>query len=169
MGDLMSISMSVSELVDDFESGDIGVPEIQRDVVWKAEKIKELVDSISKGFPCGSLILWEPREKDQSLVRSMVRPERLKEKLPRRFLLDGQQRITALASVMLKRDKLRELLTEMEEELPFIFVDLRQLPREKNWIEATTDVASYRFPWVLHNRLVDGSIQRDPGLAGLSP
>jgi hypothetical protein len=169
MGNLISTNMSISELVDDFESGDIGVPEIQRDVVWKPEQIKELIDSISKGFPCGSLILWEPREKDHSLVRSMIRPERLRAKLPRRFLLDGQQRVTALASVMLERDRLRELLTEMEEELPFIFLDLRHLPREKDWIEATTDVANYRFPWVLHNGLFDGSVQRDPNFARLSP
>ena len=169
MGSLISTNMSVSELVEDFESGDIGVPEIQRDVVWKPEQIKELIDSISKGFPCGSLILWEPRERDHSLVRSMIRPERLElyeGRLPRRFLLDGQQRVTALASVMLNRDKLRALLTEMEDELPFIFVDLRRLPRE---IEATTDVASYKFPWVLLNKLFDGSTQRDSDFSRLSP
>jgi len=45
MGNLISTNMSVSELVDDFESGDIGVPEIQRDVVWKPEQIKKLIDS----------------------------------------------------------------------------------------------------------------------------
>jgi hypothetical protein len=171
MGNLISANMSVSELIDSFESGDIAVPEIQRDVVWDPEQVKQLIDSISRGFPCGSLILWEPREKDKSLVRSMMRPERLERlrkshgALPRRFILDGQQRLTALACVMLKRDKLKELLAEMEEELAFIFINLRHFPRE---IEATTDVASYRFPWVLLNRLFDGSLQDDPGFQRLA-
>ena len=68
------MNMSVSQLIQYFDRGDIAVPEIQGDVVWTPEQIKDLIDSISKGFPCGSLILWQPREKDHSLVRSILRP-----------------------------------------------------------------------------------------------
>jgi uncharacterized protein with ParB-like and HNH nuclease domain len=67
---LISTNKSVAQLIQSFESGDIAVPEIQRDVVWKPDQIKQLIDSINHGFPCGSLILWEPREKDKSLVRA---------------------------------------------------------------------------------------------------
>jgi uncharacterized protein with ParB-like and HNH nuclease domain len=67
---LISTNKSVAQLIQSFESGDIAVPEIQRDVVWKPDQIKQLIDSITHGFPCGSLILWEPREKDKSLVRA---------------------------------------------------------------------------------------------------
>jgi uncharacterized protein with ParB-like and HNH nuclease domain len=42
------------------EPGQIAVPEIQRDVVWKPEQVKELVRSIFSDYPCGSLIVWEP-------------------------------------------------------------------------------------------------------------
>jgi hypothetical protein len=72
-------------------------------------------------------------EKDHSLVRSMIRPERLEHnshKLPRYFLLDGQQRLTALASVFISREKLKELLAELEEEMPFIFISLKKFPEE---------------------------------------
>jgi hypothetical protein len=68
---------SVSELISDFQTGRIAIPEIQRDVVWTSEQIKDLIDSISRGYPCGALIFWEPREKDEKLVKSMIRPERL--------------------------------------------------------------------------------------------
>ena len=141
MENLISTNMSVSQLIQNFEVGDIAVPEIQRDVVWKPEQIKQLIDSINQGFPCGSLILWEPREKDHSLVRSIMRPERLDTqngRLPRYFLLDGQQRVTALASVILRKEKLKELLAEIEEEIAFIFINLKRFPRE---MEATTDIA----------------------------
>src|SRR5947207_15859939 len=113
MPSLLTTTKSVHELVASFAAGEIAIPEIQRDVVWKPEQVKELIDSINLGYPCGSLIFWEPREKDAQLVRSMIRPERLSKqgtKLPRYFLLDGQQRLTALASVFLNRADLKELL-----------------------------------------------------------
>jgi len=167
MENLISTLKSVSELVEAFELGDIAIPEIQRDVVWTSDQIKDLIDSISREYPCGSLILWEPREKDAHLVRSMVRPERLDQhngQLPHYFLLDGQQRVTALATVLLKRDKLKDILSEVEEEMPFIFANLKRFPRE---IEATTDLAGYKFPWVLFNKLFDGSIQNEPDFSSL--
>ena len=69
----------VSELVEEFMDGSLAIPEIQRDVVWKPDQVKELVLSVFRSYPCGSLIFWEPRERDANLVRAMIRPERLKQ------------------------------------------------------------------------------------------
>src|SRR5215469_5401116 len=105
MENLTSTQMSISGLIDYFEKGRIAIPEIQRDVVWSSDQVKELLDSISKEYPCGSLILWEPRLGDKKLVREIIRPERLefyRDVLPKYFVIDGQQRLTALASVMLE-------------------------------------------------------------------
>ena len=156
---------SVSEIIDEFSTENLAVPEIQRDVVWDADQIKSLIDSITHGYPCGSLIYWEPRERDKQLVRSMIRPERANSVLPRYFLLDGQQRVTALASVLLKRARAREILVEMEDDLPYVFANLKRFPRE---FEATTDPAGYHFPWVLLNSLFDGSYRHDSEFANLS-
>ncbi len=169
MENLIATFKSVSELVDDFETGQVAIPEIQRDVVWKADKIKALIDSIGKRFPCGSLIFWEPRGADKKLVESMIRPERLEQfdgALPSYFLLDGQQRVTALASVTLKRDLFKRLISEVEDEMPFILANLKHFPRE---IEATTDLAGYSFPWVLFNDLFAGIVQTSPQYATLPP
>jgi hypothetical protein len=162
MDTLITTQRSVSSLIQDFGEGNIGIPEIQRDVVWDSEQVKGLVDSINQAYPCGSLILWEPRDRDAGLVRSMIRPERLKQfenRLPQYFLLDGQQRLTSLASVLLDRSVLRKVLAELEEEMPHLYGNLRRFPRE---IEATTDGGGYRFPWVSLNRLFDGSVKDDP-------
>ncbi len=166
MDSLIPTLKSVSEIVDDFRTESIAIPEIQRDIVWSAEQVKELIDSISRGYPCGALIFWEPREKDKQLVKSMIRPERLRAdgELPRYFLLDGQQRVTALASVLLKREKVRELLAELEDDLPYLFVNLKRFPRE---FEATTDPGGYRFPWILFNKLFDGSYRNEADFANL--
>lgn len=67
------------------------------------------------------------REKDKNLVRSMIRPERLdefNEKVPRYFLLDGQQRVTVLASVTLNRQRFKALLSEMEDGLGVVFCQM---------------------------------------------
>ena len=55
METLLTTQRSVSSLIQDFEKGNIGIPEIQRDVVWNAEQVKELIDSSKLGYPCGSL------------------------------------------------------------------------------------------------------------------
>ena len=158
----------VSELVDEFMDGSLAIPEIQRDVVWKPDQVKELILSVFRGYPCGSLIFWEPRERDASLVRAMIRPERLKQyngQLPRYFLLDGQQRITALASVLLPRDKLREILAEIEEDMPYIFCNLKKFPNE---LEATTDPTGYPPFWhSLQEVLTADVIQREEIRRGL--
>src|SRR6266566_7759350 len=156
MASLTPTQWSVSKLVEYFEKGDIAIPEIQRDVVWNSDQVKELVNSVFDDFPCGSLIVWEPRLKDEGLMRQIIRPERLEyfgERLPKYFLIDGQQRVTALASVMLEHGFIRKVEPEMEEDLTSIFVNLRRFPRE---LEAGSDQDSYKFPWALLNEVLSG-------------
>jgi hypothetical protein len=167
MEHLITTSKSVAEIADEFESGNIAVPEIQRDIVWNSDQIKRLVDSIANGFPCGALIYWEPREKDKQIVRSMIRPERqaaASKGVPRYFLLDGQQRVTALASVLLERSRLRTLLAEVQDDLPYVFISMKTCE-----LQATNDPGSYKYPWIVFHKLFDGSYQNDKAGNSLPP
>lgn len=165
---LIPTQKAVSQLVSDFAEGYLAIPEIQRDVVWKPDQVKELISSVFRQYPCGSLIFWEPRDKDANLIRSMIRPERLEQydgRLPKYFLLDGQQRITALASVFLPREELKRVLAEIEEDMPFIFCNLKRLPglleatTDTSWyLEATTDCSGYSFPWVSLQEVLCGNV-----------
>ena len=56
---LISCLKSVADIVNEFQSANVAIPEIQRDVVWDAEQIKSLIDSVSQGYPCGALIYWD--------------------------------------------------------------------------------------------------------------
>ena len=155
---LIPTQKAVSQLVSDFAEGYLAIPEIQRDVVWKPDQVKKLVASVFRQYPCGSLIFWEPRDRDANLIRSMIRPERLKQydgRLPKYFLLDGQQRITALASVFLPREQLKEVLAEIEEDMPHIFCNLKKFPHE---LEATTDITGYSFPWASLQNVLCGNV-----------
>lgn len=53
------MTYTVEGLVREVERGDIALPEIQRPFVWNAAKVRDLFDSMYKGFPVGFLLFWE--------------------------------------------------------------------------------------------------------------
>jgi len=74
------------------KSGEIAIPEIQRPFVWNATKVRNLLDSLYRGYPVGYLIVWRNpnvKLKDGSVSRG------------KRILIDGQQRVTALMASIL--------------------------------------------------------------------
>lgn len=81
------------------KSGEIAIPEIQRPFVWEATKVRNLLDSLYRGYPVGYLIAWRnPTVK-------------LKDGTPaagKRVLIDGQQRVTALMASILGREVLNK-------------------------------------------------------------
>jgi uncharacterized protein with ParB-like and HNH nuclease domain len=167
MDNLTTTQMSVSALMDYFQTGRIAVPEIQRDIVWSSDQVKELLDSILKEYPCGSLILWEPRLRDRKLVREIIRPERLafyNDALPRYFVIDGQQRLTALASVMIESGFLKALEPELDENLYCPTANLKRFPKE---IVAASD-GENKFPWWSLNDVFDGKIKDNNDYARLT-
>jgi len=81
------------------KSGEIAIPEIQRPFVWKPVKVRDLLDSLYRGYPIGYLITWHTpnlRLKDGTLSKG------------KRILIDGQQRITALMTALLGREVLNK-------------------------------------------------------------
>lgn len=88
---------TVAKLVDQFMDGEIQLPEMQRRYVWTREKVRALVDSIYKGYPSGSILLWETSAKVPTHPPAAANASR-GTKQPM-LLLDGQQRITSLAAV----------------------------------------------------------------------
>ena len=52
-------SLSVSAILGLIASGDIAIPEIQRPFVWKKTQVRDLLDSLYKGYPTGYLIIWK--------------------------------------------------------------------------------------------------------------
>ena len=90
------IDYDLSGLISDIRIGDIALPELQRPFVWKNAKVRNLFDSMYRGFPVGFFLFWEP---------SVVEGARTigtdgKQKTPRLLVVDGQQRLTSLYAVM---------------------------------------------------------------------
>jgi hypothetical protein len=82
-------------------SGDILLPKFQRDFVWEKEQVIKLLDSVARGYPIGSILLWQSRQE----LRSEKRIADLDIDLPRpdypvNYLLDGQQRLSTICGAM---------------------------------------------------------------------
>jgi len=90
------VSYSLSKLIQDIDMGEIGLPDIQRPFVWTPKKVRDLFDSMYKGFPVGYLLFWS-----NSLAEGTRQiGTDSKQKVPRLLIVDGQQRLTSLYSVL---------------------------------------------------------------------
>jgi len=87
---------SVYGLIEDIKSGEIALPDIQRPFVWGASKVRDLLDSMYKGFPVGYLLFWETGAE----VGARQIGVDGKQKAPRLLIVDGQQRFTSLYAVI---------------------------------------------------------------------
>ena len=82
------------------DEGSIRIPQFQRPFVWSKEQTAKLIDSIIKGFPIGTFILWktvEPMRTVRSIGNADIPPPKDGETV--HYVLDGQQRITSLFAV----------------------------------------------------------------------
>ena len=57
---------SVEELVSMVERGELHLPEMQRQYVWRSTRVRDLLDSLYRGYPSGAILLWETDEADAS-------------------------------------------------------------------------------------------------------
>lgn len=88
---------TVETLLSDIKSGNIAIPEMQRPFVWDSSKVRDLVDSLYKGFPVGYIIVWQnPDVKLKDGTKS----------IGKKVLIDGQQRITAMAAAIVGQEVL---------------------------------------------------------------
>jgi hypothetical protein len=90
------VGFSLSLLIESIEIGEIGLPEIQRPFVWPNSKVRDLFDSMYRGFPVGYLLFWV---NGFSEVHRQIGTD-VKQKVPRLLIVDGQQRLTSLYAVM---------------------------------------------------------------------
>jgi uncharacterized protein with ParB-like and HNH nuclease domain len=93
----------IQSLVADIRDGKLLLPEMQRSYVWKAVQVRDLFDSLYHEYPSGQLLVWETDELPASRNRQASVEGLLTEQRRPQLLLDGQQRLTSLAAVMLGR------------------------------------------------------------------
>lgn len=92
----------IINILEKVRSGKLAIPEFQRDFIWDTKQVVDLFDSIMKGYPIGSLILWQPESikfKELKQIGGLdIQDWDEKNKL---YVLDGRQRLTALLGTLL--------------------------------------------------------------------
>lgn len=86
----------IRQLVEDYRAGRIVIPEFQREYVWKRSKAPRLIDSLFRGFPISSFLLWQSDEETRARHHN-PRPSR---SALVNWLIDGQQRVITLSRTM---------------------------------------------------------------------
>ena len=89
---------SVEELVGMIERGELRLPEMQRQYVWRSTRVRDLLDSLYRGYPSGAILLWETDEVVPLQTFAVAQSHNPYQST--RLLLDGQQRLTSLAAVI---------------------------------------------------------------------
>lgn len=90
---------TVDDLVSEVRSGRVRIPMFQRDLKWQWEDVRRLFDSIVRGYPIGSLLLWA-RHAEAEVVRLGALEVKAPEFDEALWVVDGQQRITSLANAL---------------------------------------------------------------------
>ncbi|MFN8108780.1 MAG: DUF262 domain-containing protein [Thermoleophilia bacterium] len=128
-----NVGHTAGALVDRIESGQIGLPDIQRPFVWEAAKVRDLFDSMYRGFPVGHLLLWSSgAELGAKQIGSNAKGE-----APQLLIVDGQQRLTSLYAVMRGRPVVGKDYVERRIHIAF---------RPKDGTFAVADAAVVRDP-----------------------
>ncbi len=132
--------MTIRELMDAIRNLDLVMPEFQREYVWNREQAKQLIVSLFKGYPTGSLLFWKtanpPDIKNNAVSRDKIGSTTV--------ILDGQQRLTTL--YMLTRDSIPPYYTaaDIKEDPRGLFFDIesgdfqyyqvKRMERNPTWI-----------------------------------
>lgn len=93
----------VNALIEDIDLGKIGLPELQRPFVWPNVNVRNLFNSLYRGYPAGFLLFWETGA-DAGLKGIGVKNGQA---VPKLAIVDGQQRLTSLYAVMKGAEVLR--------------------------------------------------------------
>jgi len=88
---------TVQELVSGIDKGSVRLPDIQRPFVWPNAKVRDLIDSMHRGYPVGELMFWANKDGGHSRV---IGADAAKTQDTSMQVVDGQQRLTSLYAVL---------------------------------------------------------------------
>ena len=136
-------NLDVSQLIEQIDMGTLGLPELQRGYIWKDSQVRNLFDSMMKGYPIGYLMLWECPTLDK---KKTIGAEEHEYSEPKSVIIDGQQRLTSLYAVIKGK-----AVTDSKFETRNIIISYHPLEnkfevgysltkRDKEWIYNISDV-----------------------------
>lgn len=138
------VDYKLYNLLLDIETGKLGLPDLQRPFVWRNTKIRELFDSMMRGYPIGYLMLWDAPEDGKN--DKQIGTGSHTHEAPKQLIIDGQQRLTSLYAVMFGKKILDSKFRERTINIAFnplqreFAVTTAAHRRSAEWIPEISDV-----------------------------
>ena len=152
----------ISSYISNFEKGNLQVPAFQRKFVWNNEKKLDLFDSIKRGYPIGSVLLWQPNFESEDDYQKFGGEKLGAYYIPKRnsnsfYILDGFQRLSTLIGCLLhpQKAKLKGIIRDEKEwfkEFNIVY-NLKDESFEINRLKDFEGLKVYQIPIY---KLVDG-------------
>ncbi|MGV3710397.1 MAG: GmrSD restriction endonuclease domain-containing protein [Gemmatimonas sp.] len=115
------------KLLERCHDGDLQLPDFQRSWVWDEERIKSLIASVSRGFPVGALMALETGGEVNFKPRAVEgAPSSAQAAKPSALLLDGQQRMTSLYQVSIRRQVVETVTPKHKKVKRWFYLDIRK-------------------------------------------
>ena len=137
------ISCTVEWLVSNIAHGSLGLPDIQRPFVWNNAQVRDLFDSMFRGYPVGFLLFWAASaHQDSRQIGSSGHGT----DAPSLLIIDGQQRLTSLYAVMKGKPVMDKNFAERPIKIAFhpekgtFEVYTAALARSPEWIPSISDL-----------------------------
>ena len=145
-------SVTFPSLVAQIENGSIKIPQFQRKFVWKRSQSGKLIDSILKGYPIGTFILWKTADRLRSIrnLGGIDLPEppdgdRIS------YVLDGQQRLTSLFV------SLKALQVTLDDEIrDYALMNIDLLANEEKEVVSVEEIDNFEQRYILLSELLKG-------------
>jgi len=149
--------LKIKDLISEMSRGGVRIPEIQRSYVWKRSQIAKLLDSIYRGFPTGSVLLWDTMGEVTMRDMATTLGRDTRSDFSPKIVLDGQQRLTSLARVF-------DPSTSKEDRILFNVLDEvfeSYSPRQASdprWIDTTEILTDHVTELDVLERLCDAGV-----------
>lgn len=127
MSNFDSTKLALGKVLDEIVEGKIQLPDFQRGWVWDDDHIRDLLVSIARSFPIGSIMLLQTGGD----ARFQIRPiEGVELRNPgvsvEQLILDGQQRLTSLTQVLKLRSPVKTRDAQKREVELFYYYDIEK-------------------------------------------
>ncbi len=152
-----STPLPILSTVEKIKSGEIQIPEMQREYVWETSKVRDLFDSLYKGYPIGEILLWDVTDKPD-INRSIGTSDKTYD--AKQYVIDGQQRLTSLYAVAKGETVFNKDYKEIEIKIdfnPFTETFETSTPASVNSSEWFHDITGL-FDIVNQGKLIDAFI-----------
>jgi hypothetical protein len=94
-----AVTFTLEDIIEEVLEGRVRIPDFQRKFRWQWEDVRRLLDSIVRGYPIGSLLLWSRPAKAAEVVLGAITLQ-APESGEALWVVDGQQRLTSLANAL---------------------------------------------------------------------